>query len=373
MLNFNLYFNVTILQCWVILAKLREVWVPVAWFLLPSKEYKVYRECLLFLKTEQNIINLASVHLDFEAAEAKAFKEIFPAINVIGCDFHWKQALRKNLKKHKLEQLYNCDQDLQVWYRKVWALSMAPVDSITNVWEHLLESIPDYDEEDEDDGYAAQCNKGLREFVNYIEKTWVGLLETKTRRQISQLKRKPPRFPYSTWNHHETYLEKKEVTSNQSESYNSSSKVISSLFLFFSNTPSYLGQSATQAINLVRPGVHQDRRVFVKDQGDECRQRLLLTVQPREEESLGGEEDCVPGACRHLPHHGPGRLAQQLCQSLQLILAPCHRTKEDKRRGSSTEALSSTICTLNSTSSLNSLMIIYAINVIFINFIVWLD
>ena len=43
---------------------------------------------------------------DFELAENDAFKEVYPEDEIAGWDFHWKQALKKNLKKHGLGSLY---------------------------------------------------------------------------------------------------------------------------------------------------------------------------------------------------------------------------------------------------------------------------
>jgi hypothetical protein len=70
-----------------------ELWVPVAWFLLPSKDTAVYKCVLNHLKEEQNITDPEVVHLDYELAESKAMLEVFPTTRVVGCDFHWKQVI----------------------------------------------------------------------------------------------------------------------------------------------------------------------------------------------------------------------------------------------------------------------------------------
>ena len=54
----------------------------VAWFLLPSKDYTVYKSVLTYLKEEQKITGPELVHLDVELAT-----------RVVGCDFHWKQVI----------------------------------------------------------------------------------------------------------------------------------------------------------------------------------------------------------------------------------------------------------------------------------------
>ena len=53
-----------------------DLWVPVAWFLLPSKDYTVYKSVLAYLKEDQNITDPEVVHLDFKLAESKAMTSI---------------------------------------------------------------------------------------------------------------------------------------------------------------------------------------------------------------------------------------------------------------------------------------------------------
>ena len=94
---FNQYNNALIFQCWVVLACVQDLWVPVGWFLLPSKEYTVYKAVLQFLKEEHDITALEVCHLDFENAESKAMKEVFPNVRIVGCDFHFKQVSNLNI------------------------------------------------------------------------------------------------------------------------------------------------------------------------------------------------------------------------------------------------------------------------------------
>ena len=61
-----------------------DLWMPVAWFLLPSKDYTVYKSVLLYLREEQNITDPEVVHLDYEIGESKALLEVFPTTRVNG-------------------------------------------------------------------------------------------------------------------------------------------------------------------------------------------------------------------------------------------------------------------------------------------------
>ena len=73
------------------MARLGELSVPVAWFLLPSKDTSTFKAALTHLKEEQDVDDPLVVHLDFELAEARALHDVFPTTRVVGCDFHWKQ------------------------------------------------------------------------------------------------------------------------------------------------------------------------------------------------------------------------------------------------------------------------------------------
>ena len=72
---------------------MEDLWLSAAWFLLPSKDYTVYKSVLTYLKEEQNITDPDVVHLDFECSESKAMLDVFPTNRVVGCDFHWKQVI----------------------------------------------------------------------------------------------------------------------------------------------------------------------------------------------------------------------------------------------------------------------------------------
>ena len=50
------------------------------------------------------------VMLNFKRALILAFSECFPTFSFVGCDFHWKSCLRKNIGAHSLMALYNNDQ-----------------------------------------------------------------------------------------------------------------------------------------------------------------------------------------------------------------------------------------------------------------------
>ena len=85
-------------QVWIIIAVTNTgASVPCAFFLLPNKETPTYKDVLSCL-VENNIPSPDKLYLDFEAATARAVRETYPEIDIIGCDAHFKRNLRENLR-----------------------------------------------------------------------------------------------------------------------------------------------------------------------------------------------------------------------------------------------------------------------------------
>ena len=81
-----------------IIDKTSEYVIPVCWIFMSSKDYQCYKFCLYHLRelvTRSNMIRwtLKYITVDFEAGLMKAVNEIFPEARLIGCLFHFKQAL----------------------------------------------------------------------------------------------------------------------------------------------------------------------------------------------------------------------------------------------------------------------------------------
>ena len=166
----------------------------VAWFLLPSKDYTVYKSVVTYLKEEQNITDPEVVHLDFHWKQI--IIQIF--ILVIFINLLLFRALKKNMQKHKLTEVYNSDPEVQGWFRKIWSLSMVPQKDIVSTWEKISEDVPLWEEEDDDNEAGEQLNMGFINFLYYFERTWVGLPANKTRGDKAGQKKKAPRYPWSS-------------------------------------------------------------------------------------------------------------------------------------------------------------------------------
>ena len=85
-------------QCWVVVCPIGSISIPVAFYLLPTKELVTYQAMFNNIK---GLLGEDSppekIHLDFEAATIRACKETFLMIDIIGCQVHWKRCLRSKV------------------------------------------------------------------------------------------------------------------------------------------------------------------------------------------------------------------------------------------------------------------------------------
>jgi len=84
------------------------------WAILDSKDEEAYYHLLRIIKdiisqSHSLLWNLSSVTLDFEQALLNAFRRVFPETHIIGCLFHFKQALDDigSISYDSLQQWYD--------------------------------------------------------------------------------------------------------------------------------------------------------------------------------------------------------------------------------------------------------------------------
>ena len=77
-----------------------NLYIPVAYALTSHKSFKLYLNLFLDIakllgNTDQDI----KVTIDFEKGLRQALKVVFPKIQIIGCQFHFSQCLRRKAQK----------------------------------------------------------------------------------------------------------------------------------------------------------------------------------------------------------------------------------------------------------------------------------
>ena len=100
--------------------------IPCAFFFLPGKEYSVYK--LVFLDVIKTKIAKPpnNIHMDFEAGPLKVVKAVFPMVNIVTCNFHWKQSIVRQLQKLGLKSYFSSDIQIQMFIRYLWCLTLVP-------------------------------------------------------------------------------------------------------------------------------------------------------------------------------------------------------------------------------------------------------
>ena len=225
--TFELVNSTLFKQVWVIVCPINEnnTSIPCAFFLLPSKEFQVYKMVLDCLKGF-GINGPQKIHMDFEGGPIKAVKAVYPTTKINSCDFHWKQCLVRQLQKLGLMKSYNSHLEVQKFVRYLWCLSLTPPEHVVSAWEGFVaNNIPEVEEDDladeEERAAAVGFNIAMGQFALYFENTWLG---SKNNRN-PELPRRQPKFPITLWNKNKETMAGDETTNNRSENWNSVSKL----------------------------------------------------------------------------------------------------------------------------------------------------
>jgi len=176
-------------QLYVICAQVGETsLLPVCFCLTPNQEQTTY-ETIFFLLKELCDSEPRQIILDFELASHNAVNHIYPSCLIIGCLFHFKQAILRQVRKKGLQESYTHDEQFKGILNKMFALVYVPVEHLTAVWESvLLQDINLWNEE------ASSVEKdAMSNFSTYFLETYLG-------RRVIKRKFSNPRFRHETWN-----------------------------------------------------------------------------------------------------------------------------------------------------------------------------
>ncbi|KAK3729886.1 hypothetical protein QZH41_005332 [Actinostola sp. cb2023] len=133
--------------------------VPLLFVLMSGrkkKDYKkVLRKVLSILPSEPRV---KEVVLDFERALWSCIRKEMVEVNLVGCAFHWMQAVWRKIQAHGLSTQYEKDNGTYEFLHKILALPFLPAEAIQPTWQQLK-------------GNAT--TPALRNVVNYVTDTWI--------------------------------------------------------------------------------------------------------------------------------------------------------------------------------------------------------
>ena len=96
--SFQIVADTNFAEFCVVVCPIGSISMPVAFYLLPTKELVTYQAMFNNIKGLLGEDSTPEkIHLDFEAATIRACKETFLMIDIIGCQVHWKRCLRSKV------------------------------------------------------------------------------------------------------------------------------------------------------------------------------------------------------------------------------------------------------------------------------------
>ena len=116
---------------------------------------KVLKKVLRILPTTPSV---EQVTVDFESAVWGAFRKVLPEVQLLGCAFHWNQALWRKVQELGLQTAYMKDWATNGYIRRLMALPFLPHETIAPTFESLKQEA---------------TTEPLQQFVSYIEENWI--------------------------------------------------------------------------------------------------------------------------------------------------------------------------------------------------------
>jgi hypothetical protein len=110
---------------------------------------------------------------DFERAIWRGVKETLPEVNIIGCGFHWCQAVFRNLKKIGLVGLYRSNANVHKYLERFLSLHLIPMEKIPRMFEYLERKIISLWETDEELKKKKTQLALVKKFVSYMRANWI--------------------------------------------------------------------------------------------------------------------------------------------------------------------------------------------------------
>ena len=181
-------------QIFILMAKYDEKWIPVCFSFLPDKKessYKLFFAMLDFELQKLGIqISIENLICDFEIAIQKAAISVYESLSIMGCFFHFVQAVWKHAQSENMTQL--CEKDLifKEFVRSCISLPMIKLDELQDTIDELRGQ--NFDDEEK--------NKKRDQFLDYIQTVWVDGV-----------------YPPQTWN---CFRRTDDNTNNSQEAYN---------------------------------------------------------------------------------------------------------------------------------------------------------
>ena len=118
-----------------------------------------YKKVLKKIKSLVDSPRVSEFMVDFEAAMWSSLRKVFPDAKVIGCSFHWSQAVWRKIQSLGLAASYYQREGTHMFLRKVFALPLLPAAHIQPAYDDLH--------------VRAKATALILPLMDYIQSTWV--------------------------------------------------------------------------------------------------------------------------------------------------------------------------------------------------------
>lgn len=100
---------------------------PIVWILMTHRTTDAYAAALQYVNDNIFEINGSGIIIDFEKAMRAGIKRVSPNIRILGCWFHFAQALKRKMASlTNLFTLIRSNPDAKIIFRKFQTLALLP-------------------------------------------------------------------------------------------------------------------------------------------------------------------------------------------------------------------------------------------------------
>ena len=151
-------------QLFTIFVPFRGHCIPATYVLMQKKTEGLYSAVILKLLDLIPGISPRIAVSDFEKAPRNAFMYLFPEMKMIGCWFHFTQAIWKKTQILGLGKLYKTEEIYADWLRKLMALPLLPQSEITSTFSVLEAQVFEL---------CGTDKELVNKFKKYIKRIWI--------------------------------------------------------------------------------------------------------------------------------------------------------------------------------------------------------
>lgn len=128
---------------------------------MTRKTQKTYEHCLRYVHENVFSLRCESIITDYEIAMRQALKEVVPGIKLLGCWFHFAQAIRRKVASIcELFELVRTNDKIRHVYYKIICIALLPFEKIERTFNELaLEGL--------------ELTKHFTPFVKYFRNQWL--------------------------------------------------------------------------------------------------------------------------------------------------------------------------------------------------------